>query len=343
MVLQFLPEDTDFKSTTKVTFLADDAEEALVDVTAVEYGSLITKPYLSKDEDYLNFVAPKSKYELQMTGSSTLLSLQQGEIVQIQRKGFFICDRPANPLLKRPLVLVYIPDGHAKTFIMDREPSARLVSAEEYAALEQEVLAQKKVLVTIKKAKADKNDIRAAESRLKELEEALAQVRAPEGAAGGAGKDKSASSSAAATAESAAELHPDAAHLLEAVKTQAEKVQDMKAKGADKAAVLAEVQQLKDLKEQYKQLTGQEPPSIAPKAGQPAAKATPKAAETKEKAKKDEAKPAKEPAKKAAEPSVAAAVASAGASAAAAAAPAAATGGSSQRGVWEALFVFDRR
>jgi hypothetical protein len=52
---------------------------------------------------------------VQAVGDTTLRTLHKGEVVQLERKGYFIVDRAweaAHP--DRPIVLFNIPDGRAK-------------------------------------------------------------------------------------------------------------------------------------------------------------------------------------------------------------------------------------
>ena len=55
----------------------------------------------------------------EMFGDPLLRQLKKGDIIQIQRKGFFICDegyRPVSPHsgVESPCVLFNVPDGHSK-------------------------------------------------------------------------------------------------------------------------------------------------------------------------------------------------------------------------------------
>lgn len=55
-----------------------------------------------------------------LVGENELKRVKEGEIIQLQRKGFFRCDVPYAPLSDftsrvRPLILFHIPDGHATT------------------------------------------------------------------------------------------------------------------------------------------------------------------------------------------------------------------------------------
>lgn len=55
-----------------------------------------------------------------MLGEVELKRVKKGEIIQLQRKGFFICDVPyatVSPYSSReqPVILFHIPDGHTST------------------------------------------------------------------------------------------------------------------------------------------------------------------------------------------------------------------------------------
>lgn len=95
-------ENTDFKSTVKVTWLpninsSDDTIPILVPVLCVYFDHLISKPVLAKDDDFKNYLTEKSRWELQMIGDSELKDLKKGEVIQLQRRGYFICDSPYQP------------------------------------------------------------------------------------------------------------------------------------------------------------------------------------------------------------------------------------------------------
>ena len=57
-----------------------------------------------------------------MVGETELKRVKQGEIIQLQRKGFFRCDVPYAPVnayscREQPLILFHIPDGHTASSI----------------------------------------------------------------------------------------------------------------------------------------------------------------------------------------------------------------------------------
>lgn len=54
-----------------------------------------------------------------MLGDPALRHLKKGDIIQIQRKGFYICDEPYRPAsahsgVESPCILFNVPDGHSK-------------------------------------------------------------------------------------------------------------------------------------------------------------------------------------------------------------------------------------
>ena len=58
-----------------------------------------------------------------MLGDPLLMTLKKGDIIQLQRKGFYICDEPYCPssphsCLESPCILFAIPDGHSKSIAM---------------------------------------------------------------------------------------------------------------------------------------------------------------------------------------------------------------------------------
>ncbi|NXP53133.1 SYEP ligase, partial [Heliornis fulica] len=112
-------ENKDFKKTTKITWLAETQHAPLIPTVCVNYDHLITKPVLGKDEDFKQYINRNSKQEELMLGDPCLKDLKKGDIIQLQRRGFFICDQPYEPVSPyscrdAPCILIYIPDGHTK-------------------------------------------------------------------------------------------------------------------------------------------------------------------------------------------------------------------------------------
>uniref|UniRef100_A0A915DEY2 glutamate--tRNA ligase n=1 Tax=Ditylenchus dipsaci TaxID=166011 RepID=A0A915DEY2_9BILA len=67
------------------------------------------KAILAKDEDWRQFVNVNSMSQKDYLGEAALKILKRGDIIELQRIKFFICDQPARE--DGPLVLIEIPDG----------------------------------------------------------------------------------------------------------------------------------------------------------------------------------------------------------------------------------------
>jgi len=99
----------DFKKTKKkVTWLA--ALNDLVPLKLVELKHLLSVPKIEEGMDPLDLVTPDSWVETDALGDQNLRLVKEGEIIQLSRKGFYICEKPyinaANPMM-----LIAIPDG----------------------------------------------------------------------------------------------------------------------------------------------------------------------------------------------------------------------------------------
>ncbi|KAL3538404.1 hypothetical protein ACH5RR_001770 [Cinchona calisaya] len=92
----------------KLTWLSDTNE--LVTLSLVDFDHLITKKKLEEDEDFIDVVNPCTKMETAALGDSNMRNLKRGDILQLERKGYFRCDVPfVRP--SKPIVLFAIPDG----------------------------------------------------------------------------------------------------------------------------------------------------------------------------------------------------------------------------------------
>ena len=89
-------------------------ESRLTKVTLREYDHLITKSKLEETDDFQQYINPQSIYDTPALGDPALKTLQRGDKLQLERRGYYIVDEPAQPKNDFTPVLVYIPDGKTK-------------------------------------------------------------------------------------------------------------------------------------------------------------------------------------------------------------------------------------
>ncbi|KAH6818986.1 Glutamyl/glutaminyl-tRNA synthetase [Perilla frutescens var. frutescens] len=100
------------KTKLKLTWLPDANE--LVRLTLVDFDYLITKKKLEEDEDFVDVVNPCTRTETSALGESDMRNLKRGDVIQLERKGYYRCDVPMiRP--SKPIVLFAIPDGKQQT------------------------------------------------------------------------------------------------------------------------------------------------------------------------------------------------------------------------------------
>lgn len=100
----FLPDDQNFKGTKKLTWLADVAD--LVDVKLCRYSDILTKDRLEDNDDFEDFINKNSEEIVMLKGDINLRMLQRGDTIQLERRGYYICDSTVPPL-----TLIEVPDG----------------------------------------------------------------------------------------------------------------------------------------------------------------------------------------------------------------------------------------
>ncbi|KAI8617105.1 tRNA synthetases class I, catalytic domain-containing protein [Chytriomyces sp. MP71] len=108
----------DFKKTKKkLTWLArgipkDEPQQAPARVMLFDFDYLITKKKLEEDDEMKDFVTPVTEFRSEAWGDANLRLCQKGDIIQLERKGYYIVDKafdPQNP--NAPIHLYLIPDG----------------------------------------------------------------------------------------------------------------------------------------------------------------------------------------------------------------------------------------
>ncbi|GAB1609594.1 bifunctional glutamate/proline--tRNA ligase-like [Argonauta hians] len=286
-------ENTDYKKTQKLTWLPECEECHVVPTTAVTFDHIISKPLLGKDEDFKQFVNNNSKKEEFMLGDACLASLKKGDIIQLQRKGFYICDQPYEPLsrftgLESPCVLFYIPDGHQKEKSKAAVNEKHEISAKEKAQskkgksaekspqeeypqtfskealdIDAKVQEQGGIVRKLKESKAAKPEIDAA---VKVLLDYKTQFKSVSGFDWKPGCTKTFAGNGDAKAPSSTPgSNQVASELNKQIQDQGNKVRQLKNNKAAKEEITAQVNILLSLKAEYKTATGTDwKPGAAP-------------------------------------------------------------------------------
>jgi len=102
----------DFKKTKKkVTWLsriAANGDKSVVDVNLLDYDYLITKRKLEEDDEVKDFITPVTEFKKLAVGDINMASLKKGDIIQIERKGYYIVDKSYDGT---SMDVIIIPDG----------------------------------------------------------------------------------------------------------------------------------------------------------------------------------------------------------------------------------------
>ncbi|EZA58690.1 Bifunctional aminoacyl-tRNA synthetase [Ooceraea biroi] len=281
-------DNRDYKNTLKITWLVkpsgtinnDTAKTNSIPCYAVYFDHIISVPVLGKDDDFKDFVAKDTRKEVRMLGEVALQNVKKGEIIQIQRKGYFICDVPYAPLnfyssRERPLILFHIPDGHMSTpsavsqkniFIIyekfyvsikvikhkgDQQKSKKLKESKDKIAMNiLENIGENSLYDKIKK---QSKKFRLIQNVLDEEQRILNNLQAEYKTVIGHNWI-----SRETTAPTKNEETSKAQEMSQAIQKQGDKVRNLKSSKAEKSIVDEEVKILLSLKTDYKNATGQD-------------------------------------------------------------------------------------
>ncbi|PHT62224.1 putative glutamate--tRNA ligase, cytoplasmic [Capsicum annuum] len=106
----------------KLTWLPESDE--LVKLSLVDFDYLITKKKLEEDENFVDVVNPCTKKETPALGDSNMRNLKRGDVLQLERKGYFRCDVPfSRP--QEPIILFAIPDGKPQPVLRFAVPDGK--------------------------------------------------------------------------------------------------------------------------------------------------------------------------------------------------------------------------
>ncbi|KAF4516851.1 hypothetical protein B566_EDAN006246 [Ephemera danica] len=273
-------DNKDFKKTLKITWLADTPKAPTVACACVYFDHIISKANLGKDEDFKQYIDHETRTDVMMLGDPELVNVKKGDIIQLQRRGFFICDAPYQPVSihsgkDAPIVLFSIPDGHSKMMptagppkkpqemstkeklqsakgkVVEKSPQEEQApdGSYELARLDGSIRQQGEKVRVLKAEKATKDVITAEVKellRLKEQFKAFAGAEwRPEICICPCGPPPT----PAASAQSPAQID-------EKIKEQGDKIRKLKGDKAPKDQLDVEVKALLALKEAYKAATG---------------------------------------------------------------------------------------
>ena len=78
--------------------------------TIVDLDFLITKDKPEENDKLQDILTPNSVFEDAARGEAALRTVRKGDVIQIERRGFYICDAPyVRP--SEPVRLLFVPDG----------------------------------------------------------------------------------------------------------------------------------------------------------------------------------------------------------------------------------------
>lgn len=109
MTGEYLPDDKDFKTTKKVTWLAKDSNLLIADL--VEYDHLIKTEKVDEDANFEDIVNVNSRFPSACYVDSGLRTMNVGEYLQFQRRGYYKIDKIHKGDKDSKYELILTPDG----------------------------------------------------------------------------------------------------------------------------------------------------------------------------------------------------------------------------------------
>ena len=97
----------------KLTWLPNSDE--LLPLILSDFDYLITKKKVEEDDDFSDIVNHNSRIDSKALGDPNMRTLQKGDVLQLDRKGYFIVDVPFQDI-RTPITLFSIPDGRTKSW-----------------------------------------------------------------------------------------------------------------------------------------------------------------------------------------------------------------------------------
>jgi len=286
-------DNKDFKNTLKITWLAQHNNAPFIPTVCSFFDNIIDKADLSSEDDFKDHICKNTKHDSEMMGDPGLASLKKGDIIQLQRRGYFICDEPYVPASRHSgressCILFHIPDGSSAGMMnqgkdktkksgSSKDPTGASKKQQKQSnqkkettaapatlsvqdeALHNEIVVQGDKIRNLKSAEADKAVITAEVEQLKTLKAKFKEAT---------GREYTPPFTNAPKPIAAASSAPsgDQQVLYNQIASQGDKIRSLKSAKADKNTITAEVEVLKTLKAQYKEASGVEythPPVVA--------------------------------------------------------------------------------
>jgi glutamyl-tRNA synthetase len=110
---EYIPDGDFRKAKRKLSWLADTSDAT--PVVLYEFGDLVTKAKLEEDDKFEDHVNPNTMATTKVIGDAGLKTLQEHDIIQLERRGYYRVDRPYLCGSAYPLQLFMIPDGKQKS------------------------------------------------------------------------------------------------------------------------------------------------------------------------------------------------------------------------------------
>jgi glutamyl-tRNA synthetase len=102
----------DFKAAArKLSWLAVTDNNTMCVLT--EFDNLVTKDKLDEEDDFQDYLNPNTLATTEAIGDAGLKTLQEHDVIQLERRGYYRVDRPYVGKDK-PIVLFMVPDGKEK-------------------------------------------------------------------------------------------------------------------------------------------------------------------------------------------------------------------------------------
>eukprot|EP01135_Chromosphaera_perkinsii_P008451 Nk52_evm19s1360 gene=Nk52_evmTU19s1360 len=281
--------DGDFKKTKKkLTWLCKGSLLKNVECEFCEFDNLIIKKKLEDGDNFEDFVNKNTKVVKSYIGDPDMKNLKKGDIIQIQRLGYFIVDVPLSASNDK-MVLFSIPDGKGKAVLSGAAAAAAPAPSTKPAPLTggaskatvdlfAKITQQGDLVRKLKSEKAEKAKVTEAVQVLLKLKDQYKQATGEEYNALNAPKSvvKVEAPKAASVSGSG---NNATLECFNKITKQGDLVRKLKGDKADKAKITEQVKVLLALKEEYKTISGTEydpkkPPSHSERSSVAAAPAS---------------------------------------------------------------------